>query len=209
MNVPTATQMGLLPCEACGLVCRDEPSIAQPCCPRCDAPLHHRKYDSVRRSWAFLIAAAVLYIPANALPIMHTQTLLYNQQNTILGGIRVLWQEGSWDLALIVFVASICVPILKIVALTVLLISARRRSQWARRGRARLYRLLEFVGQWSMLDIFVVALLVSLVDFHTVAEVHAGPGAVAFGAVVVLTMLASMSFDPRLIWDESPTMSKS
>src|SRR3546814_4664733 len=86
--------MGLLPCEACGMVCRDEPSIVAPCCPRCDAPLHHRKRDSVRRSWAFLIAAAVLYIPANVLPIMNTSSLLYNQQNTILGGIRVLWLEG-------------------------------------------------------------------------------------------------------------------
>ncbi|HEY9546443.1 MAG TPA: paraquat-inducible protein A [Solimonas sp.] len=160
----------------------------------------------MRRSWAFLIAAAVLYIPANVLPIMNTSSLLYNQQNTILGGIRVLWLEGSWDLALIVFVASICVPILKIISLCVLLFSTHRQSAWARRGRARLYRLLEFVGQWSMLDIFVVALLVSLVDFHTVAEVRAGPGAVAFGAVVVLTMLASMSFDPRLIWDEPRTL---
>src|SRR3546814_1457178 len=160
-----------------------EPSIVAPGCPRCDALLHHRKRGSVRRSWAFLIAAAVLYIPANVLPIMNTSSLLYNQQNTILGGIRVLWLEGSWDLALIVFVASICVPILKIISLCVLLFSTHRQSAWARRGRARLYRLLEFVGQWSMLDIFVVALLGLLVDFHTVAAVRAGPGAVAFGAV--------------------------
>src|SRR3546814_3084970 len=92
---------------------------------------------------------SVLYIPANVLPIMNTSSLLYNQQNTILGGIRVLWLEGSWDLALIVFVASICVPILKIISLCVLLFSTHRQSAWARRGRARLYRLLEFVGQWS------------------------------------------------------------
>lgn len=202
MRLRTAAEMGLLPCEACGLVCRDVPELADAACPRCEAPLHRRKPESYARSWAFLIAAAVLYVPANALPIMRTTTLLYDQNNTILGGIGVLWQEGSWDLALIVFVASICVPILKIVALTILLISARRHSSWARRGRARLYRVLEFVGQWSMLDVFVVALLVSLVDFHTVAEVRAGPGAIAFGAVVILTMLASMSFDPRLIWDE-------
>ncbi|NKF23663.1 paraquat-inducible protein A [Solimonas marina] len=204
MKYRTATEMGLLPCEACGMVCRETAYIEHPCCPRCDAPLHHRKFDSLRRSWAFLIAAAVLYIPANTLPIMRTKTLIYDLNSTIIGGIRVLWEDGSWDLALIVFVASICVPILKIVTLTILLISARRRSRWARRGRARLYRILEFVGQWSMLDVFVVALLVSLVDFGKVAEVHAGPGAIAFGAVVVLTMLASMSFDPRLIWDEFP-----
>jgi paraquat-inducible protein A len=196
--------MRLLPCDACGMVCRETSTIAHPACPRCDAPLHRRKPDSLRRSWAFLIAAAVLYAPANALTIMHTKTLVYDQENTILGGIRVLWDDGSWDLALIVFIASICVPIFKIVALTLLLITAQRRSAWARRGRARLYRILEFVGQWSMLDIFVVALLVSLVDFQKLAEVRAGPGAIAFGAVVILTMLASMSFDPRLIWDERP-----
>lgn len=204
MKVHTAHEMRLLPCECCGMVCQEVPAIRHPSCPRCDAPLHRRKYDSIRRSWAFLIAAIVLYVPANALPIMHTSTLIYDQSNTILGGIGVLWADGSWDLALIVFIASICVPLLKIIALTVLLVTARRRSRWAQRGRARLYRILEFVGQWSMLDIFVVALLVSLVDFHTVAEVRAGPGAIAFGAVVVLTMLASMSFDPRLIWDERP-----
>jgi paraquat-inducible protein A len=203
MKIRTARQMGLLPCEACGLICRDPHSAGAVCCPRCDAPLHRRKVDSYRRSWAFLIAAALLYVPANTLPIMHTATLLYDQNNTIIGGIGVLWADGSWDLALIVFIASICVPIFKIIVLGTLLITSRRRSSWRRRERARLYRVLEFIGQWSMLDVFVVALLVALVDFRSVAEVRAGPGAIAFGAVVVLTMLASMSFDPRLIWDES------
>ncbi|WP_028081858.1 paraquat-inducible protein A [Solimonas soli] len=203
MKVRTATAMGLLPCEACGLVCRAPPPGAPAlCCPRCEAPLHRRKPDSYRRSWAFLLASMLLYIPANALPIMQTSTLVYDENNTILGGVRVLWVGGSWDLAIIVFVASICVPLLKMVALTVLLLSARRHSKWRQVERARLYRLVEFVGQWSMLDVFVVALLVALVNFQSVAEVRAGPGLIAFGAVVVLTMLASMSFDPRLIWDE-------
>lgn len=203
MKIRTATEMGLLPCEACGLVCRaPPPGEAHLCCPRCEAPLHRRKPDSYRRTWAFLIAAMLLYIPANALPIMRTATLIYDENDTILGGVRVLWLSGSWDLAIIVFVASICVPLLKMVALIVLLVTARQHSKWRQRGRARLYRIVEFVGQWSMLDVFVVALLVALVNFQSVAEVRAGPGLIAFGAVVVLTMLASMSFDPRLIWDE-------
>ena len=202
--VRSALQMGLLPCASCGLVCR---APAQPVhqvlhCPRCDAPLHTRKPDSVRRTWAFLIAAAILYIPANLLPIMQTTTLLYDHADTIIGGVGVLWRGGSWDLAIIVFVASVVVPLLKIGALLVLLLSTRRPTRWRQRERARLYRVIEFVGQWSMLDVFVVALLVALVHFQTVAEVRAGPGAIAFGAVVVLTMLASMSFDPRSIWDE-------
>ncbi|WP_020650776.1 paraquat-inducible protein A [Solimonas variicoloris] len=199
---PSARALGLLPCDACGFVCREAPGLDGASCPRCEAPLHARKPDSLRRTWAFLIAAMLLYVPANALPIMQTATLVYNENDTILGGVRVLWLSGSWDLALIVFIASICVPLLKMVALVVLLLSAQRHSRWRRRERARLYRLLEFVGQWSMLDVFVVALLVALVNFQSIAEVRAGPGAIAFGAVVVLTMLASMSFDPRLIWDE-------
>ncbi|MFT4045423.1 MAG: paraquat-inducible protein A [Solimonas sp.] len=203
MRIRTAAGLGLLPCDACGLVCRALPPGAPAlCCPRCEAPLHRRKPDSVRRTWAFLIAAMLLYIPANALPIMQTATLIYDENDTILGGVRVLWRGGSWDLAIIVFVASICVPLLKMVALVVLLVTSRRHSTWRQTGRARLYRLVEFVGQWSMLDVFVVALLVALVNFQSVAEVRAGPGLIAFGAVVVLTMLASMSFDPRLIWDE-------
>jgi paraquat-inducible protein A len=203
MKVSTAASLGLLPCEACGLVCRDVPHAASALsCPRCEAPLHRRKPHSFHRTWAFLVAAMLLYLPANLLPIMRTSTLIYNENDTILGGVRVLWLSGSWDLAIIVFVASICVPLLKMVALIVLLVTARRHSKWRQRGRAQLYRVVEFVGQWSMLDVFVVALLVALVNFQSVAEVRAGPGLIAFGAVVVLTMLASMSFDPRLIWDD-------
>lgn len=201
--VPTARGLGLLPCMACGLVCRGPVGLLAPHCPRCDAPLTLRKPDSIRRTWAFLIAAVILYIPANTLPIMRTNTLVYDQADTILGGVGVLWKAGSWDLATIVFVASIVVPVMKIIVLTALLLGVQRGSTRQQRLRTRCYRLLEFIGQWSMLDVFVVALLVALVHFQSVAEVHAGPGAIAFGAVVVLTMLASMSFDPRLIWDVS------
>lgn len=207
MNASGARELGLLPCLACGLVCRAVPGAA-PCCPRCSAPLAARKPDSLRRTWAFLLAAILLYIPANLLPMMRTTTLTYDNADTILGGVGVLWDAGSWDLAVIVFVASICVPVLKIIGLSILLVGVHRGGVRNRRAHARLYRLLEFVGQWSMLDVFVVALLTALVNFHSVAEVRPGSGAVAFGAVVVLTMLATMSFDPRLIWDAPATFRK-
>ena len=132
---------------------------------------------------------------------MRTTTLFDAQEDTIMSGVVFLWMDGSWPIAGIVFIASIVVPMLKLIALSLLLISVQRRSLWRPLQRARLYRLVEFVGRWSMLDIYVVTLLVGLVQIQSLALIVAGPGVVAFGAVVVLTMLASMSFDPRLIWD--------
>lgn len=172
-----------------------------PACARCGAALHSRKPDSIRRTWAFLIAAMVLYIPANLLPIMRTASLAEEHRDTILSGVVTLWRVGSWDLALIVFVASIVVPMTKIAVLILLLVSVQLRSHWRPAERARLYRMVEFVGHWSMLDVYVVVMLVALVHFHALAQVDPGPAAVAFASVVILTMLASMSFDPRLIWD--------
>lgn len=154
-------------------------------------------------SWALLIAAAVLYLPANLLPIMKTSTFFDGRSDTILSGVIVLWEEGAWDLALIVFVASVMVPLLKIGVLASLLISVQLRLQRGQAERTRLYRMIERIGHWSMLDIFVVALLVALVNFQSYAQVGAGPGAAAFGGVVILTMLSAMCFDPRLIWDVS------
>ena len=198
---PRAAQLRLLACHGCGLVLRAGPLAGACYCPRCDQALHRRKPDSHTRSWAFLIAAAILYIPANVLPVMRTSTLFGSEDNTILSGVVELWTGGAWDLALIVFVASIAVPLIKVACLSLLLISSRRPSARWRRERTRIYRMVEFIGRWSMLDVFVVALLLSLVRFGVLAEVRAGPGIIAFCAVVVLTMLASMSFDPRLIWD--------
>lgn len=200
-SIVTAGALNLVACQPCGLVCGPGGGAFQPHCPRCGAALHRRKPDSYAQSWAFLIAAALLYLPANLLPIMRTATLFETDDDTILSGVIVLWRAGSWDLALIVFVASIVVPMLKIGALALLLVTARAGSKSRTLERARLYRIIEKVGHWSMLDVFVVALLVTLVHFKALAQVQAGPGAVAFAAVVVLTMLASMSFDPRLIWD--------
>jgi len=191
----------LLPCPQCGLLCRATQDAGDLTCPRCGSALHARKPESVSRTWAYLIASVILYIPANTLTVMRTDSLFGRENHTILGGVVDLWNGGSWDLAVIVFVASIVVPILKMLALALLAITVQRRSDWRRLERARLYRMLEAVGHWSMLDVFVVALLVGLVRFHSIAEVLPGPGIAAFGAVVVLTMLSSMSLDPRLIWD--------
>ena len=170
-------------------------------CPRCGARLHHRKPRSLQRTGALLLAATILYIPANLLPIMQTTSLGRVQSDTILSGAHYLLQSGMWPLALVVFVASILVPLLKILILTLLLVSIRWRWTWRPRDRTRLYRILELVGRWSMVDIFVVTILVALVQLGNVANVVAQSGAVFFAAVVVLTMLAAMSFDPRLIWD--------
>jgi len=200
MHAVTAAELGLASCLTCGLLSRlNARSLSA--CPRCGALLYVRKTGSVARTWALLIAAALLYIPANVLPIMETDALFQSQRDTILSGIAYLWKTGSWHLAIIVFVASVTVPLLKIIALALLLLSVQLRMRALTHERARLYRVLEVVGRWSMLDVYVVAILVTLVQLQTFARVTPAAGALAFGAVVVLTMLATMSFDPRLIWD--------
>jgi paraquat-inducible protein A len=151
--------------------------------------------------WAFAIAAMILYIPANTLPIMETSSLFGSQNDTIMSGVVYLWRSGSWYLALVVFIASILVPMAKLLALILLLVSVQLRSCWQPLQRAKLYRMVELVGRWSMLDVYVVTLLVALVQLDALATIKPGPGALAFGAVVVLTLLAAMHFDPRLIWD--------
>lgn len=201
--VPSARDLGLLHCHACGAVYREPAAPGDAHCRRCNAHLRVRKPHSIARTWAFLIAAAILYLPANLIPIMKTSTLLEQREDTILSGVVALWRAGSPEIAVIVFVASIVVPIAKIAVLALLLVTTQRGSAWRRFERAQLYRVIEFVGYWSMLDVFVVALLVALVHFRSYADVQPGGGAVAFAAVVVLTMIASKSFDPRLIWDSS------
>jgi paraquat-inducible protein A len=171
--------------------------------------LRRRKPDSLLRTWAFVLTAAVLYVPANTLPMMVTTTALGTRSDTIMSGVLILWQSGSWDLALIVFVASVLVPVLKIVVLILLLVSIHQRWDWGQVERTRLYRFIEGIGRWSMLDIFVVALLIALVRFQGLSQVNAGSGAVAFAAVAILTMMASRSFDPRLIWDAAESRERS
>jgi paraquat-inducible protein A len=163
--------------------------------------MHFRKPDSVSRTWALLAAAVILYVPANLLPVMTTSSLFGVQADTIMSGVVYLWITGSWPLALIVSVASIMVPLLKILALAFLNFSVQRRSRWQPAQRAQLFRLVELVGRWSMLDIYVIAILVGLVQLRGLATIAAGPAALAFATVVVLTMVAAMTFEPRLIWD--------
>lgn len=196
----SATSLGLCGCHACGLVSR--PACGgEGCCPRCGARLHARKPNSIARTWALLIAAYILFIPANLLPVMQTGSLFGVQQDTILSGVVYLWTSGSWPLAVLVFFASIVVPLFKLLFLSLLALSVQSGWDWRPRWRTRLYRMIEFVGRWSMLDIYVVTLLAALVRLQSLATIQVGAGAMAFGAVVVLTMFASMAFDPRLIWD--------
>ena len=199
-RAPRAHELGVIGCHVCGLVCR-EPATDDAACPRCGAALHRRKRDSIRRTWALLVAAFILYIPANVLPIMRTVSLGDIDDNTIISGVVELWVKGSPSLAVIVFTASIVVPMTKFLVLGTLLASTSRQSRWALRQRARLYRAVEFIGYWSMLDVFVVALLTALVRFGFFSQVEPLPGVVFFGLTVILTMFASMSFDPRLMWD--------
>lgn len=192
-----------LSCHVCGLVSADTHAAHQHC-PRCHARLHHRHPNSVARTWAYLIAAAILYIPANLLPVMYTHSLFGLEDDTIISGVLYFWDSGSPGLAAIIFIASIVVPLMKLAVLALLAWTAQHRSSWRPQQRTILYRLVEFVGRWSMLDIFVITLTVALVRFQSLATITAGPGALAFCAVVVLTMIASMQFDPRLIWDPVP-----
>ena len=170
-------------------------------CPRCRAAIHRRKPNSLSRTWALLAAAAIFYVPANLYPIMEVTSLGQSQADTILSGVIFLAVHGMWPLSLIVFVASVVVPVLKIISLAFLAFSVERSSQWRPRDRARIYRIVEAVGRWSMVDVYVVTILVALVHLGSVASVEAQIGAFFFGAVVVLTMFAAQSFDPRLIWD--------
>jgi len=197
----SALSRGLVGCPMCGLISHWHAGAGGSHCPRCGAGLHPRKTDSLARTWALLIAGYVLFIPANLLPITITSSLFGVQSDTIMSGVAYFWSEGSYDLAIVIFTASVFVPMAKLLALTFLTFSAQRRMRWEPLQRTRLYRMVEFVGKWSMLDIFVVAMLAQLVQFSSLAAIEAGPGAIAFAAVVVVTMFAALSFDSRLLWD--------
>lgn len=196
----TARAAGLVGCHVCGLVVQ-APTGGHGHCPRCRASLHSRKTDSLARSWAFLVAAIICYVPANILPVMKTTSLGYTQVDTIMSGVLYLLMHGQWPLAAIVFTASIAVPMAKILLLAFLLVSVQRRSRWKPRNRAKMYRIVEFVGRWSMVDVYVVTVLAALVYMGSLARIVPQPGVVFFGSVVILTMFAAMAFDPRLIWD--------
>ena len=212
---PRGIDQGLILCHCCGRLNQsahkadhfdaEDKEKEHLKCERCHSPLHQRKTASLERTLAFLIAASILYIPANVLPMTITESVLGNQQDTIMSGVIYFWHSGDYFVATVIFMASIFIPMLKLVILALLLtavhLQASRRIQLLPAHCAILYRVVEFIGRWSMIDVFVVALLAALIQIHSLATILAGAGSVAFGAVVVLTMLASLSFDPRIIWD--------
>jgi paraquat-inducible protein A len=172
-------------------------------CARCGADMHIRKPDSITRTWALVIAAYVLIIPANLMPVMATGSLFGTEKDTIFGGVVYLWTSDSQVLAIILFCASIIIPFAKLFSLTFLLISVQLRSTWKPRMRAKLYRMVEAIGRWSMIDVYVATMLTALVQFGNLMSIRAGGGAIAFATVVVLTIFAAKSFDPRIIWDSA------
>lgn len=189
-------------CHECGFLCRlPGPEAHGARCARCGAALHARKPNSLERTTALVIAAAICYLPANLLPIMTVTSLGRAESDTIMSGVIYFLVHGDWPLAIVIFTASVFVPVAKLAILSFLLISVRRGSAWRPVERTRLYRLTEAIGRWSMVDIYVVTILVALVRLGNLATIEAAAGAVFFGSVVVLTMLAAESFDPRLIWD--------
>ena len=197
----TAMQLGLQSCEACGLLSRPAPGGEEGRCPRCDEELAFRKPATLQRTWAFLVAAAICYVPANVLPVLTTTTATGTDSDTILQGVVLLWSPTGWPLSLIVLFASIMIPSAKILTLAYLLVSVQRGSIQSNRQRTRLYRTVELIGRWSMVDVFVDAFTAALVQLQPLMSVAPAPGLFFFAAVVVLTMLAAESFDPRLIWD--------
>ena len=197
----TAKSAGLISCHSCHLLCEQGKRSVDRFCPRCGAILHERKPNSIARTWALVLAAFIFYIPANVLPITIVISLGKAQSDTIMSGVIYFLHTGMWPIALVIFLASIFIPLLKLLALIFLLISVQRKSRWRQQDRTRLYRIVEVIGRWSMVDIFVVTILVALVHLGGLATIHAGPGALFFGAVVVITIFAARCFDPRLIWD--------
>jgi paraquat-inducible protein A len=197
----TAARVGAVSCECCHLVLRpanvDEPGF----CTRCGEKLEFRRSGSIATTWALATAAAICYVPANLLPVLNTVTPQGSDDDTIMGGVTFLYASGSWPLALMVLIASVMIPLGKLISIAYLLISIQTGSANGGRERTRLYRIVVFIGRWSMLDVFVDTFTVALVQLQPLMSVTPGPGVLFFAAVVVLTMLAAEAFDPRLIWD--------
>jgi paraquat-inducible protein A len=193
----------LVACDLCGLVHEGAAAAKDGAgggCARCGSGLRARKPDSIVRTGAFLLAALVLYVPANLLPVMYTRLLGSEAQSTILEGVEEFWTSGSWDIAVLIFTASVAVPCTKFLAIGLLLLD-QKYPLGSRVGKTRLLKLVEHIGYWSMLDVLVVALVTALIQFRALGIAEPRAGIVFFGAVVVLTMLAAMSFDSRLAWE--------
>jgi paraquat-inducible protein A len=195
----TGKEAGLVICNECHSV-HQHINISQQChC--CGAQLHQRKKNSIQRTWALLISSIILFIPANALQIMNVAYFGQDDPSTIIGGVILLVQLGSYSVAFVVFVASIVVPLFKMMGILLILVSLKKQMNMTDRQRIIMFRFIKFIGRWSMLDIFVISILAALVNISGVATITAGPAATAFGSVVVFTMLAANSFDSRLFWD--------
>jgi paraquat-inducible protein A len=198
-----AMERGLFSCEACGLLSRPKEGARDGRCPRCETPVEFRKRASIERTWAYVIGAVLCYIPANILPVLTTITPTGADSDNILQGVVLLWSPTGWPLSIIVLIASIMIPSAKIAALTYLLISVQRGSAQNNSQRVRLYRIIRFIGRWSMVDVFVDTFTAALVQLRPLMAVEPAIGLLFFAAVVVFTMLAVESFDPRLIWDSA------
>jgi paraquat-inducible protein A len=199
----SARRLGMVSCHDCHLLSH-WPSISSPqtaCCPRCGSKLHQRKPNSIAKTWALVITAIILYIPANLLPMTITSALGNVSADTIMSGVIYFIHSGSWEIALVIFTASIFVPFIKFLILIYLLLSVQFKSIRRPKDLTVLYRITEAVGRWSMMDVYVVTILVALVKLGVLADIEAGPAAIYFASVVITTMIAAESFDPRLIWD--------
>jgi paraquat-inducible protein A len=199
----SAARQGLIRCASCGLLVRAASPEEPGYCPRCGAELHARHRNAIQHTWALGAAAAICFIPANALPVMVSNALGSSTPDTILGGVAFLYESGSWPLALIVLVASFMIPLGKLIALGWLLIAVQRGVRGGEAQRMRMHRMVRLVGPWSMLDVFVATFTVALVQLSPLMSVEPGLGVLFFAAVVVLTMLAAESLDPRLLWDDN------
>jgi paraquat-inducible protein A len=206
-NPVTAAQMGLMSCDACQLLSRPSSVVEATYCPRCGEHLAFRRAGSIQKTWALVIAATICYFPAMLLPVLVSTTLGSSEDDTILSGVAYLYASGSWPLALIVLVASVMIPLGKLAALAWLLLTVQSGSVRNNHDRTRLYRIVEFIGRWSMLDVFVVTFTVALVQLSPLMSVAPDTGVLFFASVVVLTMLAAETFDPRLIWDSADPQS--
>lgn len=203
MTQASARSRGLVGCACCALVV----PLGEQRCPRCHSRLHSRTPDSLQRTLALIVVAWILYLPANLLPITNTVYLGSNAPSTIIGGVVTLWQMGSYPIALVILVASVLVPIGKLLMLSWLCWQASRPRPRNPQQSARLYRLTEFIGRWSMIDVFVVAILVALIKLGNIISFYPGFAALSFAAVVIVTMIAAEQFDPRLIWDSTESES--
>lgn len=200
-NIVRAKNHGLAGCHTCGKVVKllHKTQVA---CPRCGCDVHYRKHDSINRAWALLISAFIMYIPANTEPIMRTVSLGQESADTILSGVIYFLSHGDWPLALVIFSASVLLPLLKMIAIAYILIMVQRGATHRKSENTRLYIIAEVMGKWSMVDVFVVALLAALIQLGALTTIEPGPAGMAFATMVILTMFAAMAFDPKLIWDQ-------